>query len=150
MMLATGNTVSGTEKRESKSEAFTAHPFRYSFHPVPFGEDGCYFINTVSIGFGVNKHGKNLEMANEFMRFLVRAEEINRMAKAKRMVTPCVDMSLDSVYAPFQKLVAQRMINLSELGLDDAPAAQVARAGWLVARGEMTVDEAVAAFGTLE
>ncbi|MBO7092106.1 MAG: hypothetical protein J6W23_10000, partial [Victivallales bacterium] len=35
MMLASGNTVSGTKKRESKSQAFTARPFKYSFHPVP-------------------------------------------------------------------------------------------------------------------
>ena len=150
MMLASGNTVSGTEKREGKSEAFTAHPFKYSFHPVPSTPEGGYFVNTVSIGFAVNKNSANLEMANEFMRFLVSTDELNLMAKAKRMVTPCVDMSLDSVYAPFQNLSADRFINLSELGLDDAASTQVSRAGWQVATGRMTVDEAIAAFGALE
>ncbi len=150
MMLATGNTVSGTEKREVKSEAFTAHPFRYSFHPVPSTAEGGYFINTISAGFGVNRNSANLALANEFMRFLVRAEELNLMAKAKRMVTPCADMSLDSVYAPFQKVSAQRFINLSDLGLTDAPITQLDRAAWRLTTGQMTLEEAVAAFGTLE
>ena len=150
MMLASGNTVSGTEKRESNSEAFTAHPFRYSFYPVPSTEEGGYFINTVSVGFGVNKNSSELAMANEFMRFLVNADELSRMANAKRMVTPCTDMSLNSVYAPFKDIDPQRIINLSELGLADAPASQVSKAGWQVCNGLLTVDEAVAAFGTLE
>ena len=148
MMLTSGNTVSGTKKRESKSEAFTARPFKYSFHPVPSTDKGGYFVNAISIGFGVNKNSKNLEMANEFMRFLVCADELNQMANVKRMVTPCGDMSLDSVYAPFQKIDGQRFINISELGLSDSAASQVSKAGWQVALGKMTVDEAIAAFGS--
>ena len=150
MMLATGNTVSGTEKREAKSEAFTANPFKYSFHPVPSTDEGGYFINAVSIGFGVNKNSKNLDMANEFMRFLVCTDELNQMAMAKRMVTPCLDMSLDSVYAPFGKLGAERFINTSELGLADAASSQVSKAGWQVSNGNMTVEEAIGAYGTIE
>ena len=150
MMFASGSTVSGTEKRESQSEAFTAHPFPYSFHPVPSTEEGGYFINTISMGFAVNKNSKNLDMANEFMRFLVSTEELNRICQAKRMVTPCVDMSLDGVYAAFGKLDASRIVNLSELGLEDVPDTQVRRAGWQVSNGNMTVDEAVAAFGSIQ
>ena len=150
MMLASGNTVSGTKKRESKSEAFTARPFQYSFHPVPSTDKGGYFVNAISIGFGVNKHSKNLEMANEFMRFLVCTDELNQMAKAKRMVTPCADMSLDSVYAPFQKLDGRRFINMSELGVNGGVSSQISKAGWQVSLGKMTVDEAVAAFGSMK
>ena len=149
MMMASANTVSGTEKRQRKSEAFTANPFPYSFHPVPSTDKGGYFLNIISIGFGVNKNSKNLDMANEFMRFLVTTEEMNRMAQAKRMVTPCVDMSLDGVYAAFGKLGADRVINQSDLGLADTPDAQVRKAGWQVSNGSITVDEAVAAFGNL-
>ena len=149
MMLATGNTVSGTEKRQAKSEAYTANPFKYSFYPVPSTEKGGYFINSVSIGFGVNKNSKNLSMANEFMRFLVSTEELNLMAKAKRMVTPCVDMSLDSVYAPFGNLSSDRFINTSELGLSDAASSQVSKAGWQVSNGNMTIDEAIRDYGKL-
>ena len=42
------------------------------------------------------------------------------------------------------------MINQSTLGLNDAADVQVRRAGRKVSLGEMTVDEAVAAYGTLE
>ncbi len=149
MMLASANTVSGTKKREAKSETFTARPFKYSFHPVPSTDKGGYFVNAISIGFGVNKNSKNLAMANEFMRFLVCADELNQMANIKRMVTPCADMSLDSVYAPFQKLDGQRFINISELGVNDKASSQISRAGWQVSLGKMTVDEAVAAFGSI-
>ncbi len=150
MMFASGNTVSGTEKRESQSEAFTAHPFRYSFHPVPSTDEGGYFINTISMGFAVNKNSQNLAMANEFMRFLVSNAELNQMAQAKRMVTPCVDMSLDGVYAAFGSVDSKHTINTSELGLDDTPDSQVRKAGWQVSNGLMTVDEAVNAFGSIE
>jgi multiple sugar transport system substrate-binding protein len=57
---------------------------------------------------------------------------------------------LDSVYAPFQKLDGQRFINMSELGVKDSAASQVSKAGWLVCLGKMTVDEAVAAFGSMK
>ncbi len=149
MMLATGNTVSGTPKRESMSEAFTANPFNYSFCPVPSTEEGGYFLNSVAIGFGVNKDSKNLAISNEFMRFLICRDELNSMAKAKRMVSPCKDMSLTSVYAPFMEIDSDRTINLSELGLLDTPSSQVSKAGWLVSNGVMTVDEAIEKFGSL-
>ena len=150
LMLASGNTVSGTEKRESQSQAFTANPFRYSFQPVPSTEQGGYFLNSISLGFAINGNSANQEMAKEFMRFLVNTEELNRMAKAKRMVTPCNEMALDDIYAAFGKLDATHVINQSELGLDDAPDQQVRKAGWQVSNGTMTVDEAIAAFGTLK
>ena len=147
MMMASGNTVSGTKKRESQSEAFSENPFTYSFRPVPSTENGGYFLNTISMGFAVNKNSENLQITNEFLRFLVSTEELNRMAQAKRMVTPCKDMSLDEVYAAFADA---EVIYQAEIGLSDAADTQVRKAGWEVSNGLMTVDEAVAAFGTLE
>ena len=44
MMICAGDTVSGTKKRESQSEAFTASPFNYSFVPIPLTDEGGYFI----------------------------------------------------------------------------------------------------------
>ena len=150
MMLASSGTVSGTEKRESLSESFQAHPFRYSFHPVPSTGEGGYFMDTVSMEFAVNRNSGDLPMVNEFMRFLVSADELGQMARMKRMVTPCNDMSLDGVYASFGELGADRIINVSQLGLGDTPDTQIRRAGNRVSIGSLTVDEAVAAFGTLE
>ena len=150
MMLASSGTVSGTEKRQSMSEAFTAHPFRYSFYPVPSTDQGGYFLETISMGFAVNKNSANLDMTNEFMRFLVSTSELNQMAQMKRMVSPCNDMSLDGVYAAFGKVPSDHIINLSRLGLGDEADTQVRKAGRKVSSGQLTVDEAVAAFGTLE
>lgn len=149
MMLATAGTVSGTEKRESLSDAYSAAPFKYSYHPVPSTDAGGYFLNQLSMGFSVNRNSENLDMANEFMRFLTRTEELSRMAQIKRMVTPCRDMSFDGVYASFGALSDERVIYLSDVGLEDSPDQQLRRAGTRICNGTMTVDEAVAAFGTL-
>ena len=149
MMMASGNTVSGTEKRENQSAAFTAAPFKYSFRPVPSTEEGGYFLDVVSMSFSVNKNSKNLDAANEFMRFLVCTEELNRITQAKRMVTPANDMSLDRIYSAFGELSTDRIIYDAHVGLSSTANNQVRLAGWRVANGQMSVDEAVAAYGTL-
>ena len=150
MMLAKGGTVSGTEKRESQSEAFTNNPFKYSFHPVPSTDKGGYFYNTVDLCFSVNKKSQNLAMANEFMRFVISSSCLNRMAKAKRMITPCKDMTFDEVYSAFGKIEVSRIINPSHIGLLDAADKQVRKAGIAVCQKGMSVDEAVRTFGSFE
>ena len=150
MMLAKGGTVSGTEKRESQSEAFTKNPFKYSFHPVPSTDKGGYFYNTVDLCFSVNKKSQNLAMANEFMRFVISSSCLNRMAKAKRMITPCKDMTFDEVYSAFGKIEPSRIINPSQLGLLDAADQQARKAGIAVCQKGMSVDEAVRTYGSFE
>ena len=39
--------------------------------PIPMTDDGGYFIDSPSIEFSVNKDCDDLDMTNEFMRFLV-------------------------------------------------------------------------------
>ncbi|MBQ5444087.1 MAG: carbohydrate ABC transporter substrate-binding protein, partial [Erysipelotrichaceae bacterium] len=125
MMICTADTVSGTKKRESQSEAFTASPFKYSFAPVPSTEEGGYFIDSPSIQFSVNKDCSDLEMTNEFMRFLICDEELNEMASVKRLVTPTTDLSIDSVYAPFGQVPADRIISPEMLGITDPLTVQI-------------------------
>ena len=150
MMLCHGDTVSGTKKRESQSEAFTKAPFRYTFSPVPLTDDGGYFIDSPSVEFSVNKDCDDLDMTNEFMRFLIRNEELNEMASVKRLVTPTTDLSLDSVYAPFSQVPAERIISPEIVGITDPLTIQIRLAAFQVGRGEMSVDEAVAKYGSLE
>ena len=150
MMFSSVNTVSGTKKREIQSEAFTANPFKYSFHPVPSTQNGGYFLNTISIGFSVNKNSENLDIANEFMRFLVSTSELNAMAQNKRMVTPCKNMALDEIYSSFGEIKEDSIIYMYTLGLADTPDVQVRRAGAKVTNGAMTVDEAIAQFGNFK
>ena len=150
MMICTGDTVSGTKKRESQSEAFSSAPFKYTFSPIPMEEDGGYFIDSPSVEFSVNKDCDDLEMTNEFMRFLITNKELNDMASVKRLLTPTTDLSLDSVYAPFGKVPADRVISPELLGITDPLTVQVRQAAFRVGKGEITVDEAVKMYGSFE
>ncbi len=150
MMICTGDTVSGTKKREGQSEAFTNSPFNYTFMPIPMTDDGGYFIDSPSIEFSVNKDCDDLDMTNEFMRFLISNKELNEMASVKRLVTPTADLPLDSVYAPFGKVPAERVISPEVLGILDPLTVQIRVAAFRVGKGEITVDEAVAMYGSFK
>ena len=149
MMICTGDTVSGTGKRESQSEAFTKAPFTYSFYPVPLSEAGGYFVDSPSIEFSVNKTCEDLDMTNEFMRFLITREELNKMASVKRLVTPTTDLSFDSVYEPFSQVPAERVLPPEVIGITDPLAIQVRIAAYLVGTGSISIDEAVSQYGSL-
>ncbi|MBR0417102.1 MAG: carbohydrate ABC transporter substrate-binding protein [Firmicutes bacterium] len=150
MMACTGDTVSGTKKRESQSEAFSASPFEYSFAPIPATEDGGYFLDSLSIGFSVNKDCDNLDMTNEFMRFLISTDELNAMAAIKRLVTPTNDLALDSVYAPFGQVPPERTLTPEVLGIKDPLTVQIRVAAFQVGKGEITIDEAVKMYGSFK
>jgi multiple sugar transport system substrate-binding protein len=150
MMICTGDTVSGTGKRESQSEAFTANPFTYTFATIPTTDKGGYFLDSPSIQFSVNNSCENLDMTNEFMRFLISKEELNQMASVKRLITPSQDLSFDKVYAPVADVASEFIISPTALGIEDTLFAQVRSASYQVAKGTLTIDEAVAKYGTLE
>ena len=88
-------------------------------------------------------------MANEFMRFLLanNGSALNRMSKAKRMITPCKDLSYDSAYAAFGKMDANHIITPSQLNLSDAADQQVRKAGTAVCQNGMSVNDAVSNYG---
>ena len=150
MMACTADTVSGTKKRESQSEAFTKSPFTYTFSPIPMTDKGGYFIDSPSVEFSVNKDCDDLAMTNEFMRFLITNEELNRMASVKRLVAPTKDLSLDSVYAPFGQVPSDRIISPEVIGIMDPLTVQIRLAAFQVGRGDITVDEAVSMYGSFE
>ena len=149
MMFAAGDVVSGTAKRESKSDAFSANPFKYRFFVAPAGDDGGYFINSISICFSVNKNSRNIDMANEFMRFLISKKELSNMAGLKRLITPVDDFSSDEVYSALADIPADRCFSDKETGLLDPAVRQFRAAIYAVGNGKMTVDEAVAAYGSI-
>ncbi len=149
MMACAGDTVSGTKKQESQSEAFTKSPFSYTFMPIPMTDEGGYFIDSPSIEFSVNKDCDDLDMTNEFMRFLITNEELNLMASIKRLVSPTADLALDSMYASFGKVPAERVISPEVLGILDPLTVQLRIAAFQVGKGEITVDEATAMYGFL-
>lgn len=150
MMICAGDTVSGTKKRESQSEAFSASPFDYSFSPIPLTDKGGYFIDSPSIQFSVNKNCENLDVTNEFMRFLITNKELNEMASVKRLVTPTKDLSVNSVYAPFGNISPEYTISPEVLGITDPITVQIRVAAYRVGKGEISVDEAVSMYGSFE
>ena len=148
MMLCSGDAVSGTKKRESRSEAFIAHPFPYTFVPVPMSDEGANFLDMSNLQFSVNKDSSNLDMANEFMRFLVTPRELNEMAQNKGLISPTKDLSFNSMYAAFGTVPESRILSPEVIGLKDDAVIQLRLAGYLVGTGAMTIDEAVAGYGT--
>lgn len=148
MMMCDADTPSGTKKRESQSEAFIANPFSYSFYPIPLSEQGTYFIDSPSIQFSVNKNCNDLEMTNEFMRFLITKDELNNMAAIKGLMATTKEVSFDSVYAPFAQVPADRTFSPEILGVKDSLVKQLRKAAFNVGKGEITVDEAISMFGT--
>ena len=150
MMICTGDTVSGTGKRESQSQAFQDHPFTYTFMPIPVTANGGYFLDSTSIQFSVNKDCENLDMTNEFMRFLISNKELNQMASIKRLITSTKDLNFDKVYAPISNVPSSLIISPTNMGIEDTLAVQIRIASYKVGKGELTVDEAVAQYGTLK
>ena len=148
MMTCSGDTVSGTKKRESRSEAFIAAPFTYTFVPVPMSDEGAVFLDIPNLQFSVNKNSPNLEMANEFMRFLVTSWELNEMAQNKGLVSPIKDLSFSSMYAAFGAVPESRVLSPEVFGLTDDAVLQLRQAVFAVGSGAMTIDEAIAGYGT--
>ena len=144
MMLASADVVSGTKKREALSEPFSKNPFKYSFYSVPVMENRGAVLQVPSVEFSVNKNGKNLEMANEFMRFLLRTEELNNLAKIKRLITCSTVYSFDDVYAPLEN--TEHLYQL-EIGILDNTYSQLRNAAYQVLLGNQTVDEAISCYG---
>ena len=148
MMVCSGDTVSGTKKRESRSEAFIASPFTYTFVPIPMTDEGAYFLDMPNLQFSVNKDSQNLDMANEFMRFLVTSQELSKMAQNKGLMSPTKDLSFNSMYAAFGAVPEERILSPEVIGITDDAVIQLRMAVYGVGTGEMTIDDAIAAYGT--
>jgi multiple sugar transport system substrate-binding protein len=100
------------------------------------------------VQFAVNKDSKSLDMANEFMRFLMNPQELNNIARAKHLITVTPDLAYDGLYAPFSTIDSSRIIATHEVGLSDEATIQYRVAAYQVANGEASIDKAIAGFGT--
>ena len=150
MMICAGDTVSIAKGTEGDSKAFIENPFSYTFMPIPLADEGGYFLSAANVQFSVNKDCGNLNMTNEFMRFLLSAEQLSKMTQIKGMLSPTNDLTLNEMFSAFGEVPAERTLSKDALGLLDAPLKQYRFASYAVGTGEMTIDEAIAAFGTLE
>ena len=85
----------------------------------------------------------------EFMRFLISNAELENMAAVKRLIATTKDFSLDSVYSSLGETPRDRMICSTEANINDNAVKQFRYAVHHVLLGNMTVDEAIAGFGSL-
>ncbi len=101
------------------------------------------------MNFSVNKNSPNKDMAMEFMRFLISTGELGNMASVKRLITTTKDFSLDNMYSSLSNTPKDRMICSTEADINDNAVKQFRYAAHNVFTGNMTVDEAIKAFGNL-
>ena len=112
--ISLGN-YSGTKKREAKSEAFTENPFDYAYIPAPYGdESGTYMNQLGSIYVGAYKDSQQLDLANEFLRFMLTDEEMGTFAEIKNLATANTNVGLED----FPYLAAADKFYVTEDGID--------------------------------
>lgn len=115
-MMGISDTISGTKKREAKSDAFSDAPFEYTYIPAPTSENGMECAYVPSFLFGLCNTSKHLDYATEFMRFLATREGLTTMAIVKGMPSVLQDTK-DSRLTYFEALPkeAQWVIGAGEL-----------------------------------
>ena len=111
-------------------------------------DEGTTFLDMPNLQFSVNKDSANLDMANEFMRFLITPQELNEMAQNKGLMSPTKDLSFNSMYAAFGEVPESRVLSPEVIGLTDDAVIQLRQAVYAVGTGAMTIDEAIDSFGT--
>ena len=150
MLICNGDGVSGTRKRaaEAAKEGYAA--FNYSFLPIPLTEQGGYFVDSPSKQFSVNKLCDNLDMTNEFMRFVFSKTQLNIMAGVKLLLSPAKGNpnAEDALYKAFEKVPQERTFNPEGLGVGDNLSTQISKASYKVATGE-SIDDVIASYGNL-
>ena len=148
MMFTEVNRLSGSHKREASSEEYKKNPFKYSFQPIPTDDNGGYFFNTITLSFAVNKESKNLEMANEFMRFLIRSQSLNEMNSSKRQISPAKTLGDDKLFNSFKQVLKEnRVLYNYTVGLSSNADTQ-ARKAFDALLGGASINEAMAQYGS--
>lgn len=150
MILGSAETMSGTAKREHTSKTFENNPFSYSFRLIPANDDGLFSVDNAYLLFAVNATAQNLSIANEFMRFLISTEELNELARVKGVLTASAAGSDDPSYSALNDVNNANVVSSVRVGLSDGAITQVRLLAYEVGNGRMSVDDAVAAYGTIE
>lgn len=148
MMICGADTPSGITKRMKTYQPYLDSPFNLAFYPIPMTNDGGYFIDSPSIQFSINKNCNDLDMTREFMRFLVRNEELNNIAAGKGLVSTTKEMPLNSLYGPFGQIPAERTLSPEILGVTNGLTIQIRVASFKVGTGNADIDTVISEYGT--
>jgi len=139
--------VSGMKKRESKSEAFTANPFSYSFVSLPVEGDTPALSQFTMVGLSIVKDAPHSDWAEEFLRFLCSEEELNKMASIKGVPGLTSSAQEDERFASLSTLPDENVFDTGSypvISLIDKPFEDTV---WRIATGEYTtVEEAEKGF----
>ena len=133
--------VSGMKKRESKSEAFTAHPFSYSFVSLPVESETPALSQSTMVGLAIVKDAPHADWAEEFLRFLCTEEELNKMASVKGVPGLTGSAQEDGRFASLSSLPDENILDTGSypvISLIDKPFEDTV---WRIATGEFTTLE---------
>ena len=142
-------TMSGTAKRESKSESFMANPFEYTFIAAPLGEKAGYVYVNSSEGLSINKNGANLEYAEEFLRFYCRTEELNKSADAKGMLSPASDTDSAASFPDLKMDNRDYVAYISDFYLESMPSQTINKIIELVGSEGESAEDALSQYDTI-
>ena len=70
------------------------------------------------------------------------------MAQNKGLMSPTKDLSFNNMYAAFGEISESQILSPEEIGLTDDAVTQLRQAVYKVGKGEMTIDDAIAAYGS--
>ena len=137
--------ASGMKKRESKSEAFSANPFSYSFMFAPTGDNGVSEYVEAWYGFAVSKNSDALDYALEFVRFMARQDELNTLASVKGV--PSIAKNADDTrYAFLSELEKVDAVYIADGTLESYLGTYVGTYGKAMRNDGLTPAEAAAAY----
>lgn len=140
-------TVSGMKKRETKSEAYTANPFEYTFVSLPVENETPTLSVSALLGVSLVSDSENEEWGAEFLRFLCSEEELNKMAQVKGVPSLTRNSSTDPRFVDIGTVPAENRINEGEYPVIDLISSSLDNALWDIMEGNATtVDEAAASF----
>ncbi|MEA5051188.1 MAG: ABC transporter substrate-binding protein [Oscillospiraceae bacterium] len=145
-LVCSAEAMSGMKKRETKSEAFTASPFAYEFTELPVSDAGANAVVDIWSGFSVVKNSANVLWAEEFMRFLCTADELNKMASVKGMPTAVRGGNADARYADLEQLGAGQKKTIGAIGVSNAVSAAYADCAKKIGTGACTAQQAADGF----
>lgn len=144
---STTEMVSGMKKRESKSEAFTAHPFRYSFVSLPVENETPALSQSAITGLAIVKDAPHADWAAEFLRFACSETELNKMASVKGVPGLTSSAQEDARFADLAALPQEAVFDADSypvISLIDKPFEDTV---WQIATGEYsTLEEAEQGF----
>lgn len=142
--------VTGMKKRESKSEAFTAHPFSYSFVSLPVESETPALSQSTMVGLSIVRDAPNADWAEEFLRFLCTEKELNKMASVKGVPGLTTSAREDGRFASLSSLPEENVFDADAypvINLIDRPFEDTV---WRIATGEYTtLEEAETCFEEL-